>query len=208
MKYFRQCDTDGSGEIGLDELKVALFMTDPNSGNSVGFKPSSILSPKDAFEMYDEDGSGNLDEDEFSLALEYMEMPVDDAKLEYLFHKADADGSGSVEYHEFKKIWLEIVNPRKELEKRDVELPLFMTPWALKEKLAEVVEAEEDQEAQAAVEDVSEEETKKICSEVAQKVGASSIKDMGKVMGELKKNYSDTLDFSKAGSLLKEILEK
>ena len=55
---------------------------------------------------------------------------------------------------------------------------------------------------------LSEEETKKICSEVAQKIGASSIKDMGKVMGELKKNYSDTLDFSKAGSLLKEILSK
>ena len=55
---------------------------------------------------------------------------------------------------------------------------------------------------------LSEEETKKICSEVAQKLGASSIKDMGKVMGELKKNYSDTLDFSKAGSILKEILGK
>jgi len=55
---------------------------------------------------------------------------------------------------------------------------------------------------------LSEEETKKICSEVAQKIAASSIKDMGKVMGELKKNYSDTLDFSKAGSLLKEILGK
>ena len=55
---------------------------------------------------------------------------------------------------------------------------------------------------------LSEEETKKICSEVAQKLGASSIKDMGKVMGELKENYSDTLDFSKAGSLLKEILGK
>ena len=55
---------------------------------------------------------------------------------------------------------------------------------------------------------LSEEETKKVCSEVAQKLGANSIKDMGKVMGELKKNYSDTLDFSKAGSLLKEILGK
>ena len=55
---------------------------------------------------------------------------------------------------------------------------------------------------------LSEEETKKICSEVAQKLGANSIKDMGKVMGELKKNYSDTLDFSKAGSLLKDILGK
>ena len=55
---------------------------------------------------------------------------------------------------------------------------------------------------------LSEEETKKICSEVAQKIWASSIKDMGKAMGELKKNYSDTIDFSKAGSLLKEILSK
>ena len=55
---------------------------------------------------------------------------------------------------------------------------------------------------------LSEEETKKICSEATQKLGASSLKDMGKVMGELKKNYSDTLDFSKAGSLLKEILGK
>ena len=55
---------------------------------------------------------------------------------------------------------------------------------------------------------LSEEETKRICSEMAQKLGANSIKDMGKVMGELKKNYSDTLDFSKAGSLLKEVLGK
>ena len=55
---------------------------------------------------------------------------------------------------------------------------------------------------------LSEEETKKICSEIISKVGAQSIKDMGKVMGELKKNYSDSIDFSKAGSLLKELLNK
>ena len=55
---------------------------------------------------------------------------------------------------------------------------------------------------------LSEEETKKICLEVISKVGAQSIKDMGKVMGELKKNYSDSIDFSKAGSMLKELLNK
>ncbi len=57
-------------------------------------------------------------------------------------------------------------------------------------------------------EQLSEEETKKICSEIISKVGAQSIKDMGKVMGELKKNYSDSIDFSKAGSMLKELLNK
>ena len=51
-------------------------------------------------------------------------------------------------------------------------------------------------------------ETKKICSEIIEKTGASSIKDMGKVMGELKKNYSDSIDLSKAGTIIKEILNK
>jgi len=55
---------------------------------------------------------------------------------------------------------------------------------------------------------LGEEETKKICSEIIEKTGASSIKDMGKVMGELKKNYSDSIDLSKAGAILKEILNK
>ena len=55
---------------------------------------------------------------------------------------------------------------------------------------------------------LGEDETKKLCSEIIEKTGASSIKDMGKVMGELKKNHSDDIDFSKAGSILKEILNK
>ena len=53
---------------------------------------------------------------------------------------------------------------------------------------------------------LGEEETKKLCLEVVEKTGASSIKDMGKVMGELKKNHSDLIDFSKAGVIIKEIL--
>ena len=55
---------------------------------------------------------------------------------------------------------------------------------------------------------LSEEETKKICTQIVNKLGASSIKDMGKVMGELKKQYADSLNFAKAGSLLKELLNK
>ena len=55
---------------------------------------------------------------------------------------------------------------------------------------------------------LSEEETKKICTQTVSKIGASSIKDMGKVMEELKKQYADSLDFAIAGSLLKELLNK
>ena len=53
---------------------------------------------------------------------------------------------------------------------------------------------------------LSEEDTKKLCEDVVKKVGATSVKDMGKVMGELKKTHADVLDFSKVGSIIKTIL--
>ena len=55
---------------------------------------------------------------------------------------------------------------------------------------------------------LSEEETKKICKEVISRLSATSIKDTGKVMGELKKQYPDNLDLGKAGAILKELLNK
>ena len=55
---------------------------------------------------------------------------------------------------------------------------------------------------------LNDEDTKKICEETISKLGASSIKDMGKVMGELKKKHADEIDFSKAGALLKQLLNK
>ena len=55
---------------------------------------------------------------------------------------------------------------------------------------------------------LGDDETKKICSELISKLGASSLKDMGKVIGELKKLHSDEIDFTKAGPLIKELLTK
>ena len=53
---------------------------------------------------------------------------------------------------------------------------------------------------------LSEEETRNICKQIIEKTEANSIKEMGKVMGELKQNHSDTIDFSKAGALIKDLL--
>ena len=47
---------------------------------------------------------------------------------------------------------------------------------------------------------------KKICKNVIESLGASNIKDMGKIMGSLKKNYSDSIDFSKANVIVKGLL--
>ena len=55
---------------------------------------------------------------------------------------------------------------------------------------------------------LNDEDTKKICEEIISKLDANSIKDMGKVMGELKKKHADEVDCSKAGALLKQLLNK
>ena len=54
---------------------------------------------------------------------------------------------------------------------------------------------------------LSEEETKKICKETIEALGASSIKDMGKIMGALKKKYDESIDFSKVNLIIKDFLK-
>ena len=54
---------------------------------------------------------------------------------------------------------------------------------------------------------LSEEDAKKICQDIIKTVGATSIKDMGKVMGVLKSKHADTLDFSKVSSIIKGLLK-
>ena len=53
---------------------------------------------------------------------------------------------------------------------------------------------------------LSEEETKKICKEVIETLGASSIRDMGKIMGVLKQKYDDEIDFAKVNVIVKGLL--
>ena len=54
---------------------------------------------------------------------------------------------------------------------------------------------------------MSEEDSITLCKKIIDQVDAKSIKDMGKVMGVLKKDYGDVLDFSKVSSLIREILK-
>ena len=53
---------------------------------------------------------------------------------------------------------------------------------------------------------MTEDETLEAIKKSVHAVNASSLKDMGKIMGELKSNYSGQIDFSLAGKLVKEIL--
>ena len=74
--------------------------------------------------------------------------------------------------------------------------------------LQDIEEQEVDVISQYLPKQISEEDTKNICEEVIKSTGAKSLKDMGKVMGELKKNNADSIDFSKAGAIIKELLNQ
>jgi len=54
---------------------------------------------------------------------------------------------------------------------------------------------------------LTEEELKKICKETIESLGATSIKDMGKIMGALKKKNSESIDFSKVNLIIKDLLK-
>ena len=72
--------------------------------------------------------------------------------------------------------------------------------------LLEIEQGELDILSEYLPKQLSEADTEKICKEIIINSGASSIKDMGKVMGELKQNHADTIDFSKAGQIIKNLL--
>ena len=78
----------------------------------------------------------------------------------------------------------------------------------LNEELLEVEESEIKIIDTFLPKQLSEEETKKICKEVIESLGATSLKDMGKIMGKLKQKYSDSIDFSKVNIIVKGLLSQ
>ena len=77
-----------------------------------------------------------------------------------------------------------------------------------REELSEVEEAEIKVLDSFLPKQLSDEETKKICKEIIKSLGASSLKDMGKIMGSLKQKYSDSIDFSKVNVIVKGLLSQ
>jgi len=55
---------------------------------------------------------------------------------------------------------------------------------------------------------LNDDETKKLCEDIIKSLKASSMKDMGKVMGTIKAKHGDVLDLSKASQILKTLLTK
>ena len=95
---------------------------------------------------------------------------------------------------------------KKMIKQRAESIEIYMK--GNRQDLLEVEQKEHEIISSFLPKQLSEEETKSICNEMIKKLNAGTIKEMGKIMRALKEEYSDNLDFSKAGSYLKEILNK
>ncbi|KAA0147692.1 hypothetical protein FNF28_07532 [Cafeteria roenbergensis] len=155
LSLFRRLDLDGDGYLSQDEFVQAFHMIAgggaAGGAGLGGFNPSGLLHPGDAFAMFDAKRRGALDEVDLALLLEYMGVETDDRRLHRLFRSADKDGSGLLEYGEFKAVWLRLVDAKAELQARGIRAGRWSTGGEVLRLLEAAVDREEA-EQRAAVE--------------------------------------------------------
>eukprot|EP00924_Labyrinthula_sp_SR-Ha-C_P012916 snap_masked-scaffold_12-processed-gene-3.43-mRNA-1 protein AED:0.47 eAED:0.50 QI:0/-1/0/1/-1/1/1/0/1217 len=148
-RFFLICDEDSSGLISLEEFVSAVFAQKRkiHLGNETDKEVSSssknvIMTPHDAFQYFDDDKSGSIDEAEFGNLLEHLDLKTTDAKMEKLFLRYSNE-QNVLNEKEFCKVYLILTDPRKELEKRGIEFPKRISDKKLREMLEEEVAKEE-----------------------------------------------------------------
>ena len=60
---------------------------------------------KKDFDRFDNDGNGRIDESEFGALVRSLGVTMSDARVAVAFQALDIDGSGSVEFGEFRNWW-------------------------------------------------------------------------------------------------------
>jgi Leucine-rich repeat (LRR) protein/Ca2+-binding EF-hand superfamily protein len=134
LRIFKKCDLPDesgvpSGKLSMTEFEVALMMNDavPKAG--------ADLTPLDSFYIFDVDGSGQINQTEFSEVVRALGQSRSDEELLEIFDKADRDKSGVIDYKEFKKIWCStLVDAEAELVKLNIE-PYRMSDDGLMSKI-------------------------------------------------------------------------
>mmetsp|Transcript_27381 Transcript_27381/g.63204 ORF Transcript_27381/g.63204 Transcript_27381/m.63204 type:complete len:164 (-) Transcript_27381:29-520(-) len=59
---------------------------------------------KEAFDLFDADGSGSIDSDELLVFMKAMGCEATDEEVKSIIKEADADGGGSITYDEYLKV--------------------------------------------------------------------------------------------------------
>ncbi|KAF0689355.1 Aste57867_19181 [Aphanomyces stellatus] len=139
--YFRKCDLSQKGFISFEEFRIALFTCDPaNPARTGGFCPGKSLTPKDLFSMFDADDSGEMG------VLKFMKLKMSLDKMESLFSQLENPDTEALDYKSFRKIWLSLVDVRKELNNRSISYNKLLPKSVLAKKLEAILDKEDAQE--------------------------------------------------------------
>ena len=111
LKIFRTADLDGRGAIDFVNFQIALHINDL-------VEPATHITPLDAFEVFDDDHSGEIDQVEFFEVIRSMGLDMTEKKSIDLFKWADTNNSGGIDYGEFKRCWYTLCDVDKELTMR------------------------------------------------------------------------------------------
>ncbi|TYZ58766.1 hypothetical protein PybrP1_003335 [[Pythium] brassicae (nom. inval.)] len=164
--YFRRCDVRRHGSISFEEFRLALYTCDPkNPSRTIGFAPGQSLSPKDLFEMFDRDEQGALDRATFIELLAFLGKKLALADIEGIFAANEDPELEMMGYHQFKKVWLSLVDVRAELRGRHERFNRFLPTSVLAKKLEALVTLEEKQEAKTLLEAANSLEDERVARE-------------------------------------------
>ena len=104
-----------------------------------------------------------MDEDEFAYAMEYLGIKMSDESCEKIFSKYDTENKGVLLYDQFREIYLNVCDPKQELEDRGIDIGSLTSQLQLRNLLRKVVMEEDERELFAI------EETKKFKSRLSAK---------------------------------------
>ncbi|XP_025829805.1 troponin C-like [Agrilus planipennis] len=98
-----EIDEDGNGEVSFEEfanLAARLLVEDDEDTEAIQHEL------KGAFRLYDKEGNGFITTDVLREILKELDEKLSDDELDNMIEEIDADGSGTVDWEEFKAVMI------------------------------------------------------------------------------------------------------
>lgn len=100
-RMIQSVDDNGNNEIDFQEFLILM-----SSKKSVSDDPDREL--KDAFAVFDTDGSGLISRSELKGLLNNLGQLVSDEELDAMMGEVDKDGNGEIDFEEFKAMMVRV----------------------------------------------------------------------------------------------------
>jgi len=101
-QMIKSVDKDNNNEIDFEEFLTLMSSKKPGKDD-----PDREL--KDAFAVFDADGSGTISRSELKKLMKSLGQKLSDAELDAMMDEVDTDGNGEIDFKEFKSMMVRIL---------------------------------------------------------------------------------------------------